>query len=95
MFPPHRTPPSRVPPGVRIWQCSDPEPKDRPNVISLSKVKFHWDETDLGWYRCDEELSSGRRTLFPWVYLIESMCLVSADTSNCHHTAKKIEGEPA
>jgi hypothetical protein len=81
-------------PRNRIWQASDPEPADRPNVISLSKVRFHWDPTGPGWYRCDEDLpgnaglAAGRRTIFPWIYLIESMCLVSEDTGDCCHTTK-------
>jgi hypothetical protein len=72
----------------RLWQAGDPEPDDHPNVISMSKVKFHWDPEVGNWYRCDQASPGriGALTFFPWIYLIESMCLVSEDTGDCCHT---------
>jgi hypothetical protein len=70
-------------PRNRIWQCGDPEPADHPDVVSMSMVRFHWEP--MGWFRCDDE-----RTVFPWIYLIESFQLVSEDTSHvCAHRKKK------
>jgi hypothetical protein len=75
-------------PQNRMWQSGDTEPADHPNVISLSKVRFHWDQKTMLWYRCDQASPGriGALTLFPWVYLIESMAMVSVDTSDCCHT---------
>lgn len=73
----------RRPPPIRLFQTGDPEPTDRPNLISLSKVRFHWDAEQEDWYRCDSP--DGPR--FPWIYLIESFVLVAADTSGCTHSA--------
>lgn len=78
--------PRHGPARNRIFQTGDPEPADHPNVISLSKVRFHWDAE--GWYRCDRP--DGPH--FPWVYLIECFGLVSDDTSGCTHLAPG--GEP-